>query len=186
MRLRLDIDIAVLEDAPTHVLERGNGNDAHHRLRLLTRAGLQAHLHDTEQPVRDVSYRIEVLNARVRHVPLIAKHQAAANHQFVRLEAVPERNVAHDRDDRGRNQQQHQPGLPVASSAIRADEDQDTRERNVLQLRAQAEEHRRRMQAIVRRHRRFGAARVDRESATHPRARDPAALPWRMRCPPCR
>ena len=65
-----------LEDAPPHLLEDRLVQDADRRLRRLPAAGLDANLGDAEQPMHDVSHRVEVLDPRIRHVPLVAKDDA--------------------------------------------------------------------------------------------------------------
>ena len=67
---------AALEDAPAHLLEDRLVQDADRGFGRLAASGLDADFGDAQQPVRDVSHRVQVLDPRIRHVALVAKDDA--------------------------------------------------------------------------------------------------------------
>ena len=188
---------SVCEDAVAQFVDRGQRQHAQARFFLLSAAGFDAHFGHAEQAMNDVLDRIDVLDARERHVALVAEDQARSDHQLVVLVAKAERQVADDRGDRRGNEQHQQPRFPSrrhaaepaprAAGGLRgAEDDQHRRHGEVLGVLRQVKQQRRRMQPLLRRHRRPPMAAGARGCEARGRARARRARPWRDRCPRCR
>ena len=65
----------------------------------------------------DVLDAIEVLDAGVGHVPLVPEHQAGSDHELRLLVVDAEREIARERVQDARDQQEQHPGFPVAARA---------------------------------------------------------------------
>src|SRR5688572_10483276 len=107
---------------------------------------------------------VYVLDARIGDVALVAEDEARADHELVLLVAKTERQIARDREEHRGNEQRQQPHFPavryapeVAAAPARgsrhAEEDQQTWQREPLDVARQIEQERGGVQALFRRHR---------------------------------
>jgi hypothetical protein len=125
-----------------HLSERCRRQHSHRRFGLAARRGFDAHFGHAERAMQHVLDGVDVLNAGIRNVALAAEHPSFADHQFSRIESVPEGETAGERCEGVRNEQKHQPEIPVASARTGCEHDRRGRQQERTQVATHAEEER--------------------------------------------